>query len=88
MITAPQLHHGVGHDHDDWFYYPEPIYPYPTYIAPAPAAPPPQNVWYRCDAPPGFYPYVETCPGGWRTVPAAPSDLNQAPPPPPEPPPR
>ena len=74
---------------DYWYFYPEPIYPYPTYIAPydyngtsgPPLAAP--VYWYRCDNPPGFYPYVSECPGGWEAVPAAPSDApGQAPPPP------
>ena len=64
-----------------WYFYPAPVYPYPDpYIppvvvtpapAPAPAAPTAQ-VWYYCDAARGYYPYVPSCPGGWRTVPAVP----------------
>ena len=34
-----------------------------------PASPP---VWYYCDNPAGYYPYVQQCPGGWRTVPPSP----------------
>jgi hypothetical protein len=53
-------------------------YPYPpqVYVQPVlplpvqpPAAPP---VWYYCDHPEGYYPYVQQCPGGWRTVPQSP----------------
>jgi hypothetical protein len=49
-------------------------YTYPTqvYVQPsqqlsiqAPSSPP---VWYYCDDPQGYYPYVQQCPGGWRTV--------------------
>jgi hypothetical protein len=31
-----------------------------------PSSAPP--VWYYCDNPQGYYPYVQQCPGGWRTV--------------------
>jgi hypothetical protein len=67
-----------------WYFYPEPVYPYPNPYEPPvavivqqapakPAAPPPppQN-WYYCEAPKGYYPYVPTCPSGWRAVPATP----------------
>ena len=51
-------------------------YPYtytpPVYVQPSqqlsiqpPSSPP---VWYYCDDPQGYYPYVQQCPGGWRTV--------------------
>ena len=33
------------------------------------AAPPPQSgYWYYCANPPGYYPYVQECPGGWQRV--------------------
>ena len=52
------------------------VYPYtytpPVYVQPSqqlsiqpPSSPP---VWYYCDDPQGYYPYVQQCPGGWRTV--------------------
>jgi hypothetical protein len=49
--------------------------------APAPApvvsqpiiAPPPVQYWYYCDASKAYYPYVATCPGGWRPVAATPT---------------
>lgn len=69
----------------EWFFYPQPVYPYPdpyNYVplqtvvvqppAPEPLAPQPQQYWYFCDAANGYYPYVATCPGGWRAVPATP----------------
>lgn len=28
--------------------------------------------WYYCTVPKGYYPYVTTCPGGWRQVPSTP----------------
>jgi hypothetical protein len=31
-------------------------------------------VWYYCDKPEGYYPYVRTCPSGWQQVPAQPPD--------------
>jgi hypothetical protein len=40
------------------------------YIQPSSQAPvlPPPFYWYYCDASQGYYPYVQQCPGGWRTV--------------------
>jgi hypothetical protein len=55
-------------------------YPYPyspqIYVQPSqplsiqPPSPPP--VWYYCENPQGYYPYVQQCPDGWRTVPQSP----------------
>lgn len=68
-----------------WFFYPQwvagypdPYTPPPTVIvqptAPAaPSTPPPSQYWYYCDAAKGYYPYVPSCAGGWRMVPATPS---------------
>jgi hypothetical protein len=42
-----------------------------VYVEPPPSVyipPPPPPVWYYCDDPPGYYPYVQQCPGGWRQV--------------------
>lgn len=53
------------------YYYPPDYYAPPAYYAPAPApmaALPPS--WYYCDNPQGYYPYVASCAGGWRQVPA------------------
>lgn len=61
-----------------WHYWP-PYYRQSTYVA-VPAEPlvyiergdaaaPPGNAvgfWYHCQDPEGYYPYVNTCPGGWR----------------------
>jgi hypothetical protein len=61
-----------------WYFYEEPIYPYPTFIGPAyeedlvAPPPPPVAAWYYCSDPAGYYPYVQACPTGWRTVPATP----------------
>jgi hypothetical protein len=72
---------------DAWYWYAAPVYPYPDPYAPpevvadAPAAAPPDapvpKTWYYCEAEKGYYPYVATCPSGWKAVPANPS----APPP-------
>jgi hypothetical protein len=60
-----------------WWPYRYPyVYPYTyspqIYVQPSqplsiqpPSSPP---VWYYCDNPEGYYPYVQQCPGGWRTV--------------------
>jgi hypothetical protein len=57
-----------------WYFYNEPIYPYPDpYVPPvavAPPAPGPQQYWYYCRNPQGYYPYVPQCYGNWEPVPA------------------
>lgn len=61
-----------------WYYYNAPVYPYPgavseVYVTPPatvaapPAAPAPQ-MWYYCDNPAGYYPYVQTCSQPFRPV--------------------
>ena len=45
-----------------------------TNVPPQPAASPPAQYWYFCAASNGYYPYVPSCPGGWKTVPAMPPD--------------
>jgi hypothetical protein len=64
-----------------WLFYPQPVYPYPpepysppvVVVQPAPTAPPPQaQYWYYCDAAGAYYPYVASCPSGWRQVPVTP----------------
>jgi hypothetical protein len=43
-----------------------------VYVEPPPSvyipSPPPQPVWYYCADLPGYYPYVQQCPGGWMQV--------------------
>ena len=67
-----------------WYFYPQRVYPYPDPYSPPPVvvmptqpttAPstPPAQYWYYCDAAKAYYPYVPSCPGGWRMVPATPS---------------
>lgn len=70
-----------------WYFYPQPVYPYPdpyvppvvvvprqapVPVEPAVVAPAPQY-WYYCDESKAYYPYVATCRGGWRQVPATPA---------------
>lgn len=67
-----------------WYFYPRAIYPYPDPYTPSvvvvqPSAPaaepnasPPPQYWYYCDSAKTYYPYVASCPEGWKTVPASP----------------
>jgi hypothetical protein len=66
-----------------WYFYPYPVYPYPDpYVPPLVVAPPAQSGvlppaptptnWYYCESAHGYYPYVMSCPEGWRMVPANP----------------
>jgi hypothetical protein len=61
-----------------WYFYPAPVYPFPdpyqppVVIAPSPAVPQAPAVYYYCDNPAGYYPYVPQCFSGWRAIPAAP----------------
>lgn len=66
-----------------WYFYPAPVYPYPDpYLppvvvvpqatAPAPAPVVPQQYWYYCPKPAGYYPYVPRCGTAWQAVPANP----------------
>jgi hypothetical protein len=46
----------------------------PVAVAPqmtAPAQPPTQS-WYYCASAKAYYPYVPSCPEGWKPVPAQP----------------
>lgn len=40
----------------------------PTQYIQQPEAPPQQQYWYYCPDPQGYYPYVKTCPKGWKQV--------------------
>lgn len=68
-----------------WYFYPAPVYPYPDFYqppvavepmpVPAPApqvGPPATQYWYYCEPAKQYYPYVPSCPSGWRAVPAKP----------------
>lgn len=58
------------------YYYPEPYYYYPPTVAvqPSPpvyieqAQPAPQQYWYFCQNPQGYYPYVKECSSTWQRV--------------------
>lgn len=65
-----------------WYFYPAPVYPYPDpYVPPVvvnPSAPiliepPPAQKWYFCTSANAYYPYVSSCPEGWKEVPATPN---------------
>ena len=69
---------GVGFGFPYWYPYPYPYYAYPyAYDAsaamPAYNMPPPAPTWFYCEASGAYYPYVASCPGGWREVPATPA---------------
>jgi hypothetical protein len=82
-----------------WYFYPEPVYPYPDpYIPPvvvvqptvpvAPTAPVPAaapQYWYYCEASQNYYPYIATCPSGWKMIPTTPPVAAATPPAPPPP---
>lgn len=64
-----------------WYFYPQPIYPYPDPYTPPvtviqqsmPATPQSQaQNWYYCESAKSYYPYVPSCPEGWKMVPATP----------------
>ena len=65
------------------YYGPWPYYPY--YADPpvtviqqgVPQAQAAPASWYYCDAPAGYYPYVQTCSKPWRAVPATPPAAPQ-----------
>jgi len=63
----------------------QPVYPPAAAAPPVAPAPPaaqppvaqgtpsgPPRLWYYCDSAKSYYPYVPTCPSGWRPVPANP----------------
>jgi hypothetical protein len=74
---------GFGYPYAYPYYaYPYPYpYPYDSSLAAATVynLPPPAPTWYYCDGAGAYYPYVATCPGGWREVPATPNETNPAP---------
>ncbi len=50
------------------YFYTAPLTP-PVYVQRGDAQAQPQtSFWYYCAAPPGYYPYVSQCPGGWQPV--------------------
>lgn len=77
-----------------WYFFDQPVYPYPQVVpevafnapvlpgAPLVVQPQTQQFWYWCDNPPGYSPYVTSCPSGWRKVPAQMTPTASPPPPP------
>ncbi|QDX80799.1 hypothetical protein B9N43_05805 [Denitratisoma sp. DHT3] len=76
-----------------WYFYPQPIRPYPDPYRPpvvlVPAEPevppvattqPVPQVWYYCESARAYYPYVASCPTGWKAVPATPPGVADVPP--------
>lgn len=76
-----------------WYFYPQPVWPYPdpyrppVVLVPAEPEPPPiattqqvPQVWYYCESAQAYYPYVSSCPTGWKTVPATPPGAPSVPP--------
>jgi hypothetical protein len=69
-------HHHSHHHHrggtvfiGSGFYY----YGYPTYYVPLYPPMPADPYWYYCRAANAYYPYVQSCPGGWeRYLPGTP----------------
>jgi hypothetical protein len=54
-----------------WYWYSTPLYPFPDYVPDYwIGGYPPGAVWWFCDDPPGYYPYVQGC---WRWRPVTPS---------------
>jgi hypothetical protein len=51
-------------------YFAPPVYyaPPPVVVEPPAAHVQPQQYWYYCQNPPGYYPSVPQCPGGWMQV--------------------
>ncbi len=69
-----------------WLFYPPPYYSYPPAVVreepiPLPNLPATPQNWYYCDSAQSYYPYAQTCPEGWRTIPAAPAGNTQTAPP-------
>jgi len=69
--------------------YPPSPYPYPGSIPPgSPGRPPaagnsqsrPWPVWYYCDQPSGYYPYVKLCTNDWQRLPVMPPPAGSGPP--------
>jgi len=48
-----------------------------TVVQPAAApGPAPQQSWYFCSNPKGYYPYVQNCSSGWSSVPVTPPGMS------------
>ena len=64
------LPYGWGPGYPNYRYYTD--YPAPVVIPEQLQASEPgqeqESYWYYCQDPPGYYPYVKSCPGGWMKV--------------------
>ncbi|HEV7814487.1 MAG TPA: hypothetical protein VGP06_05215, partial [Janthinobacterium sp.] len=65
-------HYGPGWYGNPYYYYPpvvvQPVAP-PVYVERGPqGAVVPSSMWYYCDNPQGYYPYVKQCSSAWRPV--------------------
>ena len=62
-------YYGYPYRYDPYYGYPDgdPYVPAPrTYIERVPEAA--TTYWYYCTDPAGYYPYVKSCPSGWKAV--------------------
>jgi hypothetical protein len=86
--------HGRHHGHFGWwwvdgglwYWYPAVVYayPYPDEAPVAVAGPPldfgpATQYWSYCEASRAYYPYVTTCPGGWKQVQVPLNDTSPVP---------
>ena len=58
-----------------WLFYPQPVVVQPAPSEPIVVQPAPQTNtenWYYCDSAQAYYPYAQSCPEGWRQIPATP----------------
>lgn len=85
-LPSPQVHYS-GRVNGWWFvgvplllfppyYYPPTVVTQPDPPLVMPDLPPMPQQWYYCDSAASYYPYVQTCSEGWRSVPAQPSGTN------------
>lgn len=83
---SPHYHGGFN----SWWIVGAPWVFYPPYYSPPPVVvqqeapiilpdlPPAPQSWYFCESARTYYPYVQTCPEGWRSVPATPAGDTQS----------
>jgi len=62
------FHHRRGRVFFGGYFYGGPYYYYPPYYYPVPLYNPGPGdpYWYYCRAANAYYPYVQSCPGGWE----------------------
>ena len=59
--------YGYPYPYGYYYPYPDDGYLYPPQ-QPMGSAAAPENYWYYCDNPKGYYPYISSCNGQWREV--------------------